>query len=272
MLEADGYAVIGEAASGAAAVRESARLGPDIVLLDIGLPDASGLDLVGRPGPLRRARWSCSSPAGRRATTGNVSRRPAPRASWTRRPCRHAHCATCCRASRRHEAVRSPRPGLPRTPSGTAGGADRPRLRAARLRSGHRPRRRLDPHRGRPDRSGRPAVAARWTAPNLAGFLWFVGTPASVPILDDPAFAFQGYFDTVLVLIGLSFPWRWPARRENPRSPGRPRACSVSSQSFDSWREAPTSARASSTRASPTSFWRGWTSRARSSSSSRAGS
>jgi two-component system, NarL family, nitrate/nitrite response regulator NarL len=47
MLEADGYVVIGEAATGAAAVREAARLGPDIVLLDIGLPDGSGLDLVG---------------------------------------------------------------------------------------------------------------------------------------------------------------------------------------------------------------------------------
>jgi CheY-like chemotaxis protein len=46
MLEADGYEVIGEAANGAAAVAEANRLGPDIVLLDVGLPDASGLDLV----------------------------------------------------------------------------------------------------------------------------------------------------------------------------------------------------------------------------------
>jgi DNA-binding NarL/FixJ family response regulator len=48
MLEADGYDVIGEAASGATALDEAARLRPDIVLLDIGLPDSSGLDLVGR--------------------------------------------------------------------------------------------------------------------------------------------------------------------------------------------------------------------------------
>jgi DNA-binding NarL/FixJ family response regulator len=47
-LEADTYDVIGEAASGAAAVGEAARLRPDIVLLDIGLPDGSGLDLVAR--------------------------------------------------------------------------------------------------------------------------------------------------------------------------------------------------------------------------------
>ncbi len=50
----------------------------------------------------------------------------------------------------------------------------------------------------------------------LAGFLWFVGSPRQdeFPIIDDLAFAFQGYFDLVLVLIALSFPARWPARRE----------------------------------------------------------
>ncbi|HEX7473905.1 MAG TPA: histidine kinase [Candidatus Limnocylindrales bacterium] len=50
----------------------------------------------------------------------------------------------------------------------------------------------------------------------LAGFLWFVGTPRQHEylVIDDLAFAFQGYFDLVLVLIALSFPARWPARRE----------------------------------------------------------
>lgn len=50
----------------------------------------------------------------------------------------------------------------------------------------------------------------------LAGFLWFVGTPAQadVYVIGDLAFAFQGYFDLVLILIVLSFPGRWPARRE----------------------------------------------------------
>jgi signal transduction histidine kinase len=50
----------------------------------------------------------------------------------------------------------------------------------------------------------------------LAGFLWFVGTPAQadVHVIGDLAFAFQGYFDLVLILIVLSFPGRWPARRE----------------------------------------------------------
>jgi signal transduction histidine kinase len=50
----------------------------------------------------------------------------------------------------------------------------------------------------------------------LAGFLWFVGTPAQadVAVVGDLAFGFQGYFDLLLILIVLSFPGRWPARRE----------------------------------------------------------
>ena len=45
-LAAGGFEVIGEAATASAAVREAARLAPAIVLLDIGLPDGTGLDLV----------------------------------------------------------------------------------------------------------------------------------------------------------------------------------------------------------------------------------
>jgi DNA-binding NarL/FixJ family response regulator len=52
LLEAAGHEVVGEAADGAAALREAERLRPDAVLLDIGLPDRSGLDLVR---PLRSA-------------------------------------------------------------------------------------------------------------------------------------------------------------------------------------------------------------------------
>ena len=52
MLEADGHGVIGEAATGVAAISQAARLQPDVVLLDIGLPDGSGLDLVA---PIRSA-------------------------------------------------------------------------------------------------------------------------------------------------------------------------------------------------------------------------
>jgi len=52
MLESRGYDVAAEAVDAASALREAARLVPDVVLLDIGLPDRSGLDIVA---PLRSA-------------------------------------------------------------------------------------------------------------------------------------------------------------------------------------------------------------------------
>ncbi|MFE3450490.1 LytR/AlgR family response regulator transcription factor [Nonomuraea sp. NPDC059194] len=42
LLEADGFHVVGEAATGAQAVDRAARLAPDLVLLDIQLPDVDG--------------------------------------------------------------------------------------------------------------------------------------------------------------------------------------------------------------------------------------
>ena len=57
MLVASGFAVVGEAADAASALREAAILQPDVVLLDIVLPDRSGLlvaaDLVGVVDPPR---------------------------------------------------------------------------------------------------------------------------------------------------------------------------------------------------------------------------
>jgi DNA-binding NarL/FixJ family response regulator len=47
MLEAGGFEVIGEAVDGAAAVEAAERLDPDLVLLDVQLPDSSGIDLAG---------------------------------------------------------------------------------------------------------------------------------------------------------------------------------------------------------------------------------
>lgn len=42
LLEADGLQVVGEAADGASAITEAHRLQPDVVLLDVGLPDMDG--------------------------------------------------------------------------------------------------------------------------------------------------------------------------------------------------------------------------------------
>jgi DNA-binding NarL/FixJ family response regulator len=47
-LEADGYEVVGEARSGAAGIEAAAELDPDVVLLDVHLPDANGFDIVSR--------------------------------------------------------------------------------------------------------------------------------------------------------------------------------------------------------------------------------
>lgn len=46
MLEAGGFEVVGEADDGAAAMDASGALAPDLVLLDVQLPDASGIDLA----------------------------------------------------------------------------------------------------------------------------------------------------------------------------------------------------------------------------------
>jgi CheY-like chemotaxis protein len=47
-LEADGWVVIGEAVDGSSALRDLEQLDADVVLLDVGLPDISGLDLARR--------------------------------------------------------------------------------------------------------------------------------------------------------------------------------------------------------------------------------
>jgi DNA-binding NarL/FixJ family response regulator len=46
LLEAGGLTVVGEAQDGASAVAEATRLGPDVVLLDVKLPDRDGFDVA----------------------------------------------------------------------------------------------------------------------------------------------------------------------------------------------------------------------------------
>jgi len=48
MLEASGYSVIGEAADGEAALEAVRELGPDLVLLDVQLPDIDGFEVAAR--------------------------------------------------------------------------------------------------------------------------------------------------------------------------------------------------------------------------------
>jgi DNA-binding NarL/FixJ family response regulator len=46
LLEAEGFEVVGEAATGADALAATERLRPDVVLLDIRLPDIDGLSVA----------------------------------------------------------------------------------------------------------------------------------------------------------------------------------------------------------------------------------
>jgi DNA-binding NarL/FixJ family response regulator len=48
LLEAEGFTVIGEAVDGATAVTEACRLRPEVVLLDVQLPDIDGFEVASR--------------------------------------------------------------------------------------------------------------------------------------------------------------------------------------------------------------------------------
>jgi DNA-binding NarL/FixJ family response regulator len=49
-LESEGFDVVGEAADGADALEAAARLRPDVVLLDVQLPDIDGFQIAARLG------------------------------------------------------------------------------------------------------------------------------------------------------------------------------------------------------------------------------
>jgi DNA-binding NarL/FixJ family response regulator len=48
LLEAEGFDVLGEAADGASALAAAGELRPDVVLLDVQLPDLNGFDVADR--------------------------------------------------------------------------------------------------------------------------------------------------------------------------------------------------------------------------------
>lgn len=48
LLESDGWTVVGEAADGTDGLAAAAELAPDLVLLDVGLPDVDGFDVAAR--------------------------------------------------------------------------------------------------------------------------------------------------------------------------------------------------------------------------------
>jgi DNA-binding NarL/FixJ family response regulator len=79
LLEAQAWTVVGEAPDGAAALRAVAELEPQVVLLDVLLPDANGFDvaeaIAGLPRPPRIVMCSTHAPQtfGRRLANSHAA-------------------------------------------------------------------------------------------------------------------------------------------------------------------------------------------------------
>ena len=70
LLEMAGFSVVGEAEDGASALAAVRRLRPELVLLDVLLPDMSGFAVADALAARSTARGSCSSRAGARPSSG----------------------------------------------------------------------------------------------------------------------------------------------------------------------------------------------------------
>ena len=80
LLEADGFSVIGEAVDGTSGLEAARTLRPDLVLLDIGLPDVEGFEVARRARGHRTAaaRRADLEPRGERLRTA-PHEQPGPR-------------------------------------------------------------------------------------------------------------------------------------------------------------------------------------------------
>jgi two-component system chemotaxis response regulator CheY len=77
LLEAGGYRVVGEAQDGASALEAVVRLLPDVVLLDVLLPDTNGFDVAARLAERADSRIVMVSSRDARAYRGQLSGSPA---------------------------------------------------------------------------------------------------------------------------------------------------------------------------------------------------
>ena len=59
LREADDIEIVGEAAGGAQAIDLCLELGPDVVLMDLHMPDVNGVEATRRLAPARTSRCSC---------------------------------------------------------------------------------------------------------------------------------------------------------------------------------------------------------------------